>query len=68
VLEGGGFICSKVPRSILPAEVGEGVGELHIVVDESLIEVGESQEGLDFMDVVGFWPQLDCQDLHQIHV
>ena len=41
VLEGG--LCfSKVPGGILLEGVGEGLGEFHIVADESSVEVGES--------------------------
>ena len=42
VSEGSGLCFSKVPWGILPTEDGEGLGEFHIMADESSVEVGKS--------------------------
>ena len=42
VMEGSGLWFSKMPGSILLAEISEGLGEFCITADEVSIEVGES--------------------------
>ena len=38
----------------------EGVGDVRIVIDEAVVSIGETEEGLDISDVAGCWPGLDC--------
>ena len=52
--------CVKTPWCHLSAEVCEGVGDVRVVIDEVVVEVGEPKERLDILDVVGCRPCLDC--------
>ena len=46
---------------------GTVVPESRVSGDEPSIEVGKSEEGLHFLDVLGFRPLLDGLDFGRIH-
>ena len=42
-----------MPWCRLSAEVHEGMGDVRVVIDEAVVEVSETKERLDILDVVG---------------
>src|SRR5258708_24269667 len=56
VLEGIGLWFSKMPGSILPAEISEGLGEFCVTTDEVSIECAESYDGLELVAIMVYRP------------
>ena len=57
--EGHRLHFAKNPGCCFSAKICEGVGDVRIVINESAVEIGESQEGLDIMDIAGYGPSLN---------
>src|SRR5467141_1376018 len=55
-------LIGKVPRGTLAGKTCERNGDFGISVNETTIEVGETEEGLNVLDLSGFRPSLDDLD------
>src|SRR5882724_3505428 len=60
-------LISEVPRGTLAGKTSEQNGDFRVSENETVIEVGESEERLDVFDFPGFWPILDDLDLISGH-
>src|SRR5467141_4208600 len=55
-------LIGKVPRGTLAGKTCERNSDFRISVNETTIEVGETEEGLNVLDFLGFRPILDYLD------
>src|SRR5438128_11510164 len=55
-------LLGKVPRGVLSGEPSEGDHDVGVIVNETTIEVGEAQEGLDVLYPSGLRPVADGLD------
>src|SRR5467141_3001883 len=55
-------LIGKVPRGTLVGKTCERNSDFGISVNETMIEVGETEEGLNVLDFSGFRPMLDYLD------
>ena len=58
-VESGVTIVSEFPRSVFAGKPCERNNNVRVVVDESTVEVHESEEGLDVLHLPWFWPIRD---------
>ncbi|KIM55585.1 hypothetical protein SCLCIDRAFT_134350 [Scleroderma citrinum Foug A] len=58
-VESGATIVSEFPRSVFAGKPCERNNNVRVVVDESTVEVHESEEGLDVLHLPWFWPIRD---------
>jgi len=49
------------------SEVDEGTGNIRVVGDKSMVEVGEAKKGAYILDLSGGWPFGDSVKLDRIH-
>ena len=56
-----------MPRGTLAGKRCKWNGDFRVSENETVIEVGESEERLDVFDFPGFWPILDDLDLISGH-
>jgi hypothetical protein len=50
-LEGLSALFSKSPRDTFPGKPSEGNGYVRVIVNETMVEVGETEEGLNIFDL-----------------
>ena len=55
-------LLGKVPRGILSDEPSEGNHDVGVIINESTVEVGEAQKGLDILYLSGLRPVADGLD------
>src|SRR5882672_1923491 len=55
-------LIGKVPRGTLAGKMREQNGDFGISVNETMVKVGETEEGLNVLDFSGFKPILDYLD------
>src|SRR5882672_8427032 len=55
-------LIRKVPRGTLAGKTHEWNGDFGISINETMIKVGETEEGLNVLDFLGFRPILDYLD------
>ena len=60
-------VIGEEPWSSFLGEVGQRNDNVRVVVDELLVEIGKTQEGLDVPDFASFGPVLDDLDFCGIH-
>ena len=60
-------VVGEVPQSSFPGEAGQWDDDVGVVVDESSVEIGEAEEGLDVLDFARFGPILNDLDFCGIH-
>src|SRR5882724_7355062 len=60
-------LISEVPRGTLAGKMRKWNSDFRVSENETMIEVGESEERLDVFDFLGFWPILDNLDLVRGH-
>ena len=65
--EGGACLRRKNEGNSLPGQLGKGYGNIGLVENETAIKVGETQEGLNFLDGAWFRPLLDSADFIRRH-
>ena len=53
----------EVPGSTFTSETGQWNGDFGVFRNETPVEIGEAQEGLDVFDLLGFGPILNDLDL-----
>ena len=58
-MEGRTTLISEVPRNTLTGETREWNSDSWVTIDETMIEVGETKEGLNVLDFTWFWSILD---------
>src|SRR6266850_1890840 len=56
-------LIRKVPCGTLAGKTHKQNGDFRISITEMMIKVGETEEGLDILDFLGFGPILDNLDL-----
>ena len=61
-------VIEEVPQSSFLGKTGQRNDNVGVIVDESLVEIGETQGRLDVLDFVGFGPILDNLDFCGIHI
>ena len=52
LLLGGG----PVPREVFLGEINEGAGDGEVIRNKSMVEVGETQKGVNIFDLGRGWP------------
>jgi len=62
-VESGVTLIREIPRRSLAGQVGERNNNVRVIMNEATVEVGKSEERLDVLDFVGFWPVLNSLDL-----
>jgi len=60
-------LIGEIPRRSLVGQVGERNNNVGVIMNEVMVEVGKSEERLDVLDFVGFWPVLNSLDLLRRH-
>ena len=55
-------LLGKVPRGVLLGEPSEGDHDVGVIINESTIEIGEAQKGLDILYLSGLRPVADGLD------
>src|SRR6266700_3626967 len=55
-VESGAAVVSERPRYTLPGEAGQRNHNVGVLIDESPVEVCESKEGLNVLDLTGLRP------------
>src|SRR6266581_7388850 len=66
-IESGVAVVSERPWYTLPGEVGQWNHNVRVLIDESPVEVCESKEGLNVLDLTGLRPVLDSLNLVRRH-
>lgn len=66
-VERGRAVVREIPSRGLLGEAGERNADVGIAVDEATIEVSETEEGLDVLDVARDGPVEDLLDLLVVH-
>src|SRR6266581_9662459 len=66
-IESGVAVISERPWYTLPGEVGQRNHDVGVLINESPVEVCESKEGLNVLDLMGLRPVLDSLDLVRRH-
>src|SRR6266581_1663221 len=66
-IESGAAVVSERPWYTLPGEAGQRNHDVRVLINESPVEVCESKEGLDVLDLTGLRPVLDSLDLVRRH-
>ena len=59
---------SEIPGGAFSGESYEGNHDIWIAVDEPMIEIGETEEGLYIVNLLRLRPVLDCLDLLSAHL
>ncbi|KIK37638.1 hypothetical protein CY34DRAFT_92417, partial [Suillus luteus UH-Slu-Lm8-n1] len=52
-----------IPRNILAGKPGERNDHIQVVEDETVIQINESEEGLNILDFPRFWPVNNSLDI-----
>ena len=55
-LKGLSAIFGKSPRDTFPGKLSEGNRYVRVIVNETTVEVGEAEEGLNIFNLPGFGP------------
>ena len=58
-VESGVTVIGEIPRSVFAGKRHERNNDVRVVVDELMVEVCESKEGLDVLHFSWFWPIRD---------
>ncbi|KIM57252.1 hypothetical protein SCLCIDRAFT_130827, partial [Scleroderma citrinum Foug A] len=58
-VESGATVVGEFPRSVFVGKPHERNDNVGVVMDESMVEVRESKEGLDVLNLPWFWPIRD---------
>src|SRR6266581_9320175 len=66
-VESGVAVVSERPWYTLPGEAGQRNHDVGVLIDESPVEICESKEGLNVLDLTGLRPVLDSLDLVRRH-
>ena len=61
-------IWSEVPGGAFSGESCEGNHDFQVAVNELMIEIGKTKEGLDITNLLRFGPVLDRLDLFSAHL
>jgi len=56
-------LIGEIPRRSIVGQAGERNNNVRVIMNEAMVEVGESKERLDVLDFAGFWPVLNSLDL-----
>src|SRR5882724_5775581 len=60
-------LIGKVPGGTLAGKTCKWNSDFRISINEMMVEIGKTEEGLDVLDFLGFWPVLDDLDFVQGH-
>ena len=66
-VEGALAVGVKTPWGILPEKAGHWDDDIEVLQNKMMIEICESEEGLNITDVSGLWPVEDDLHLLLIH-
>ena len=56
-----------VPREVFLREVDEGLGDVGVVRDETMVEVRKPKKGSDILDLFRSWPASNPVQLNGVH-
>ena len=62
-VEGGLTRGGPVPGQVFLCEVDQGVGNIRVIRDKSLVKVGEAKERVNILGFSGGWPACDTVKL-----
>jgi len=61
-VKGGATILTKIPRNVFAGKPCERYDDGRVVEDEATVKICKTEEGLDVLHLVGFWPVGDGFD------
>jgi hypothetical protein len=66
-LEHNPAFLSELPQNSFPSKAHKRNGDTGVIVNETTVEIGEAEEGLNIFDFLGLGPILDDLDFSRVH-